>query len=118
MIDKTTPQMSVCAKSIHLLNMEVIAPPKFNSDFTPETWWEWKTIRLPIGKVYFWVVKNGGMQKSISTIFGRLGPEPSIDHCCGINMANNMSSMFTMAASSKRTQVDGVYPPPKKDEIH
>lgn len=69
---------------------------------------------LPIGKVYFWVVKNGGVQKPISTIFGQLDWEPSIDHCCGINMANNAGSMFTMAASSKRTQVDGVYPCPRK----
>ena len=55
-----------------------------------------------------------GMQKSISTIFGRLGSEPSFDHCCRINMANNAGIMFTIAASSKRTQVDGVYPRPRK----
>lgn len=79
--------MSVCAKSIHLLNLEMIVPPKFNSDFTPETWeWEWKTIDpFLLGRSIFgWIckfsgeyVKDGGVQKSISTILGRLGSEPS-----------------------------------------
>ena len=71
--------------------------------------------------IFGWICKSlGGVRKrwwcakSISTFFGWLGSEPSSDHCCGINMANNAATMCTMAASSKRTQVDGVHPPPRK----
>ena len=33
--------------------MITVTLSKFNSEFTPEKWWDWKTIRLPFGSPNF-----------------------------------------------------------------
>ena len=48
-------------------------PLKFNSEFTPEKWWDWKTIRLPIGS-------NGNFSGAYVLNFGRVSEYLKLIH--------------------------------------